>query len=594
MDEDGKRPWKQRFELKSARKRTSKSIKKQVRKVEGATTRHAKRFLVNRWDKIREIRLHIILWLGGVGILIALVGLQMVWFQRGYITDGAVSGGTYAEAARGPVETLDPLFATTPAELSATHLLFSSLYANDDSGHLRGDIATSMTDANDKVFTVKLRHDAKWQDGHPLNADDIIFTVGLMKNPSVRSVMLASWQGITVSKSDNYTVQFTLPAAYSAFPQALTFGILPEHLLNSVDPSSLRESTYSTAPVGSGPFSLRLVQNIDKANGRKIIHMDANRAYYAGAPRLDRFQLHVYNDDESMARALRTGEVNAASDVSTNVARTVDTHRYDAVIRPVNSGVYALFNLNEPVLKDKAVRQALLLATNTNIIRDHLYGNPQKLYLPFVHDQVDGLSAISAPMANKKAAEDLLNANGWVLKNGVRMKGQDRLRLRIVTRQNNDYETVLQLLAGQWRQLGVEVDTQVVGASDFTQDVLQFRNYDVLLDELVIGGDPDVFAYWHSRGLLNFTGYNNGTADDALSSARTTSDQTLRSVKYVAFARQWLDDIPAIGLYQSNFIYLHTKSTHAVDPTETIVSPDDHYANVRYWTAETGKVYKTP
>jgi hypothetical protein len=52
--------------------------------------------------------------------------------------------------------------------------------------------------------------------------------------------------------------------------------------------------------------------------------------------------------------------------------------------------------------------------------------------------------------------------------------------------------------------------------------------------------------------------------------------------------------VPAIGLYQSNFVYVHSKTTSAIEKDEAIVSSDEHYANVRYWTAEKGTVYKTP
>lgn len=587
---DSKRAWKQRLELK----RHSKTLKKHARRVEGATSRHARRFLVNRWDKIREIRLHIIAWLGGVGILIALVGLQMLWFQRSYITSAAVSGGTYAEAVKGPIDTLNPLFATTPAELAATHLLFSSLYANDASGHLHGDIAATMTDNDDKVFTVKLRHDVKWQDGKPLTATDVTYTVGLMKSQAVRSVMAASWQGVNARQLDDYTVEFTLPAAYSAFPQALTFAVLPQHLLKTVAPTSLRESAYSSAPVGSGPFGLRLLQIVNTATGHKIVHMDANKNYYAGRPRLDRLQLHVFDNDESMARALRTGEVSAASDVSSDTAKTINTSRYDTEIKPVNSGVYALFNIGSPILKDKNVRLALQEATDTSVIRKDLFGHPRELYLPFVNDQVPGLSAISRPNVNKDAAEALLDSSGWVKQGSVRVKGQDKLHLRIVTRKNSDYESALESLAGQWRQIGVEVETQVIDPGEYSQQVFQLKNFDVLLDQLVIGGDPDVFAYWQSHGLQNLTNYGNPASDDELSSARTTSDQALRALKYTSFAKQWLSDAPAIGLYQSNLIYVHTKTTRSIEPTEKIVTPDDHYATVRYWTAEQNNLYRTP
>lgn len=591
---EGKKPVWKRFELKKG----SRTLKKHARRVEGVTTRHAHRFLISRWDKIREVRLHIILWMAGVGALIAIVGLQMVWFQQSYVTRAAVAGGTYAEAVKGSIQTLNPLFATTQAEQAASHLLFSSLYAMDTTGHLRGDIATTMANDADKTYTVSLRHDARWHDGQKLTAADVVYTVGLMKNPAVRSVMLASWQGINAEQVDNYTVKFTLPAAYAAFPQALTFAILPQHVLKSVDPSAIREAAFSNAPIGSGPFSLRLLQTISQSSGRKVVHLDANSDYYAGPPRLDHLQLHAYKDDQSIGTAIRTGEVTGASDVASDVAAGLDKSKYDTVIRSLNNGVYAIFNTTQSTLKDPAVRHALQLGTDTAAIRRQIYGQPKELHLPFIPYQVAGSSSIPAPTYDPAAAAAALQADGWMMRDGIRTKGTEKLRLRVVTRKNTDYEAALQELVSQWRKLGVQIDTQIFDTSDptqnFTTDVLQQRNYDVLLDELAIGGDPDVFAYWDSKGLLNFSNYASQVSDDALASARTRSDPALRSVKYIAFAKQWLTDAPAIGLYQPNYIYVHSKSTNAVQPDETIVSSADHFANVRYWTAKQGVVYKTP
>ncbi|MDB5183665.1 MAG: putative Extracellular solute-binding protein family 5 [Candidatus Saccharibacteria bacterium] len=590
---DRKRVWK-RLGLK----KSSKTLQKHARRVEGVTTRHAHRFLISRWDKVREVRLHIILWMSGVGALIAIVGLQMVWFQRSYLQTAPVSGGTYAEAIKGPVETLDPLFATTPAELSAAHLLFSSLFETDTTGHVRGDIASTMIDDGDKVYTVNMRHDARWQDGQQLTASDVVYTVGLMKNAAVHSSQGTSWQGVNVQQVNNYEVKFTLPAAYAAFPQALTFSILPQHVLKSIDPAALREASFSTSPIGSGPFKLRLLQTISQTVGSKIVHMDANDDYYRGRPRLDHLQIHAYADDESIGMALKTGEVTGASDVASDVASTLNNNKYETVIRPTNNGIYAIFNLSNTALKDPIVRKALQVGTNTSAIRKQIYGNPQPLALPFIPYQVAGSNAITPPKFDQNAAAQALDADGWLMHNGVRSKGTDKLQLRVVTRKNNDYETALQILVTQWQKLGVQVTTQIFDTSDptqnFTTDVLQQRNYDVLLDELVIGGDPDVFAYWDSRGLLNFSGYNSQASDDALTSARTKSDPALRSVKYIAFAKQWLADVPAIGLYQSNYIYVHSNSTEAIRPDEKIVTGDDHYANVLNWTANEGTIYRTP
>lgn len=593
MGDDDRGVW-NRLEIKHR----SKKLKKHARKAENATVRHAKRFVVNRWENIREVRLHIILWLSGVGLLIAAVGLQMVWFQQSYITSAAVSGGTYAEAVKGPITTLDPLYATTPAEIAAGRLLFSSLYQLDTSGHVKNDVAETMTNEGDKTFTVKMRKDVRWHDGKPLTASDVEFTVALMKNPAVRSVMAGSWRGIEAQKIDDYTVRFVLPASYAAFPQALTFAILPQHLLKSVEPGSLRESGFNDAPVGSGPFSLRLLQTISASTGRKVVHMAAHNDYYAGEPRIDKLQLHVYNDDDEFARALRTGEVSAASDVSGSVANSVDKNRYDIITKPVNSGTYAIFNTTQPFLADAQVRRALQVGTDAGEIRKQLYGDLQPMDLPYATRQVSGSETLSAPKYDKDAAAKLLASSGWVKQGGTLKKGEDTLTLRMVTRKNSDYERALTILAGQWRELGIDVQTQVVDSASsglsFTQQILQERNYDVLLDELVIGSDPDVFAYWHSKGLLNFSNYRNPTSDDALTSARSRSDPALRAVKYVAFAKQWLADVPAIGLYQSDFIYVQNKAARSITASEVIADPNEHYAGVRYWTADQGSVYKTP
>ncbi len=591
---DSKPTWKNRLRLK----RHSRFIKKHARRAESATTRHARRFLVNRWDKIQEIRWHVISWFTGVGLLIGIVGLQMIWFQQSYVQTAPVGGGTYAEAVRGPIQTLNPLYAETPAEISVTKLIFSSLYKYDTTGHLKGDIATSIKNKDDQEFTVSLRRDVKWHDGEPLTAKDIVSTVDLMRDPASRSGLATSWQGIAVEYIDEYTVRFLLPASYAAFPHALTFAILPHHLLESVERVALRENAFSTNPIGSGPFSFQLMQTVNDTADRKIVYLNAVQGYYDGRPRLDRLQIHTYTDDDSIYQALKTGEVTGASDISSDIANMVGADKFEVITRPVNSGVYAIFNLSNSLLADKKVRSALRMAADTNAIRDDLYSRPNQLHLPFIASQVTGADKIPAPKSNLSAAVKLLEKEGWKLKDGVRTKKNKELRFRLVTRRNVEYEVALRALISQWSSLGIKIDAEVFDTSDasksFPGDVLQPRNYDILLDELVIGADPDVYAFWHSGGQLNFSNYGNDVSDDALASAREKVNPALRSAKYLTFARQWLSDIPAIGIYQSNLVYVHTKSTNTIGDNEVIISPNSHYASVKYWTAEKGKVYKTP
>lgn len=581
----------------------SKNFSKRMKKAEGATTRHAHKFIVKRIDNIRSARRQIVGWLLLVGVMIAAVGLQLIWFQQGYQTTAAAGGGTYAEASLGPIDTLNPLYAASDAEVATSKLLFSSLYSYDGSGQLNGDLAESVqTDETGKIYTVSLRTGTKWHDGTLLTAKDVAFTVNLIKNPETRSSLRLNWQDVKVEALNDTTVQFTLPAVYAAFPYALTFSVLPEHILGNIAPGAVRENTFSRSPTGSGPFSFRLLQTADSGQQHKVVHMNAFEKYHAGAPRLSRFEVHAYSTQEGILRALRAGEVSAAARVSPTNSSQIDTHNYTVTTQPVNSGVYALFNSSNPILQEVEVRRALQLATDTNAIRKELVTNPPALDLPFIDGQLTGEGIPHAPAMNAKAAAALLDKAGWKLTGETRQKGDQKLRLTITTTKDDQYEKVLELLVGQWRRLGVEVGTNVIDTSNpstnFIQNTLQPRNYDILVYELLIGADPDVYAYWHSsqtgmRGY-NFSNYANQTADAALASARSRLEPELRNAKYKTFAAQWLEDVPAIGLYQPVVQYVSNNNVKSVDPSAKLVSPSDRYANILYWSVRQESVYKTP
>jgi len=581
----------------------SKKMSRRVKKAEGATMRHARKFIVTRLDNIRSVRRNIIAWLLLVGAMIIAVGAQYVWFQNSYKTTAAARGGTYAEALLGPIDTLDPLYASSNAELAASRLLFSSLFNYDETGHLHGDLAQSMSvDKSGRIYTVKLRPGVMWHDGELLTAKDIAFTVNLIKNPETRSSLRINWQDIDVNAVDDSTVQFRLPAVYAAFPNALTFAVLPEHLLGKVAPGAIRENTFSRSPVGSGPFSFSLLQKTDSGHQSKVVHMVAFNKYYGGAPLINRFEIHAYDTQDSIVQALRTGEVSASSDLSGVDTDRIDTNSYGIIDKPVSSGVYALFNTTSPVLRDRQIRLALELGTDTKAIRKALSAPAPSLDLPFTNGQLTGKGVPHAPGYNSAKAAAILNKAGWVMKGTVREKKGQKLAITVATTKSSQYEKTLEVMAGQWRKLGVQVNTNVVDTTDpssnFVQNILQPRSYDVLLYELFIGADPDVYAYWHSSQVgtsgYNFSNYASGAADDALSSARSRLEPELRNVKYKAFARQWIADVPAIGLYQPVMEYVYSKHVRAIDPSSTLISPYDRYANILDWNVEQKSVYKTP
>lgn len=597
--DDKKSGWKKVRDIKLDRKQ----IAKRIRKVETTSTRHANKFVIGRINNVRAAAREITAWLVFVGILVSALGVQILWSQGSYMTTAPRNGGVYVEGVLGKISTLNPLFYTTDAEASVARLVFSSLYNYDQTGGLHQDLATKMTvDEAQKVYTITIRDDVKWHDGKPLTANDIAYTINLIKDPATRSPFRSNWLDVSVFAQNDTTITFTLPAVYAAFPQALTFPIIPEHILKNVSPSGVRESTFSLHPIGSGPFVFNRLQQTDSKGDYKVVHLVGNGGYYVGAPKLSRFELRSYPDEASLVKAVNRNEVSGAADISVTEVKKITA---PVTVTPVklNSGVYLLLNTQGELLKDKMVRQALQAATDTQAIMKSLGGGVGALNGPLLEGQLSGVE-IPRPAAtdSNQAAQKLQDA-GWVAgKDGYRAKEGVPLALTITTAKNSEYEAVMTMVKEQWQKIGIKVTTNTVDTSSatstFVQDTLQGRNYDVLLYELAIGADPDVYAYWHSSQIgpsgYNFSNYSNKIVDASLASARARLEPDLRNAKYVLFAQQWLDDTPAIGLYQAANEYVTVKGVHAIKGESSLISEADRYANILYWTVANKDVYKTP
>ena len=597
---DKKGGWKRFHRLKF----DSEKLSRNAKNAELASTKHAHRFVLKKINNLRFVRQNITAWLLILTALLSAVVLQASWSRISFSTDNAQASGTYAEALVGSLDTLNPLFTSNQAEYSASKLMFSSLYDYDSTGHLRQDLATSLT-LNDKkdTYTVGVRDDAKWHDGKKITAADIVYTVGLMKDPETRSPLLSSWSDVTATMVDEKTVTFKLNGPLASFPDALTFAVLPKHILEDVEPTNIRENIFGIDPVGSGPFKFRLLQNIQTGREHKVVYMSANELYYRGTPKLDSFEIHAYADAEGIVEAARSRDVSAVVNISDKQVSKLPIG-FESQSVSVNSGVYALFNTTSGPLKDAKVRKALQLATNTDVVRMAASPDSRRLNLPFVNTQIENRDLnVKKPALDTARAKKLLAQSGWKLNaDGLLSKKNTILELRLVATEDGNFSPAISELKKQWSSLGIRVNVQEFSAATsgqgFVQSVLQPREYDVLVNELAIGADPDVFAYWHSSQAnssgLNFSNYSSPVSDDALLSGRSRTEQDLRDEKYKSFARQWLLDAPALGLYQSNVRYASSTQTTSIKKGVVLPSLKDRYSNVLYWTAQNSSVYKTP
>lgn len=579
-----------------------KRLALRVKHAEGATQRHASRFILRRIENVRLVMTEIMIWLAAIALLIAGLGIQYSWNSQGSKKDGAKSGGVYVEGVIGNISTLNPLLAASEPEQAVSRLLFSSLYNYDVTGALHTDLAESMTVKDDKVYTIKLRN-AVWHDGKKLTAEDVVYTINLIKNPQVRSPLRVNWLDISARAINDSTVEFMLPAVYAGFSHALTFPVIPKHILQSVSPSSMREADFSSNPVGSGPFAVKRVQTSESTSSTDVVRMEPNTKYYGAVSTLSRLELRAYGNESLLVKAVNSGEVSAASGLSLSAADNIKSKQYSTKHWLLNKGVYLLMNNRSQTLQDARVRRALRYATDTSSIRATVGDNVARLDTPILQSQI-AQKLPAAPDYSLDKAKALLKEAGWTYNQG-QWKGKDGrpLAVAVTTSSGRDeYKKIVDALKQQWSKLGVDVQLREIDTSStttsFVQSVLQPRDYDALLYELELGADPDVFAYWHSSQAsasgYNFANYSNRTVDNDLVGGRSRTNSALRAAKYIQFVNQWLNDAPAIGLYQSVGSYVLNNGASIVEPRGSLNTMNDRYADVTTWSTGKASVYKTP
>lgn len=578
----------------------AKKFEKFAHKTSEKSKEHIKSNIFGRFRHVLEVRLLIFEWVLLVSAIIFLAVIQSIWYRNSYQTSAFVSGGSYSEATLGDIKSLNPLFATTNSEKTAARLLFAPLFSVDTAGYLENHLASSISrNESGKVWTVKLRENLKWSDGHSLTADDVIYTFSIINDQAVKSIYADSFSTTTVQKVDDLTVTFTLPTIFVDFPTTLTVPILPAHILAEVPAALLPEHTFSLNPVTSGPFNYDYFQ---QSGTSQTLILAKNPKYFRGEPMLSRFIIQTYPTEAAIQAAVRAHEVSATAALDHSFSNIPsDIYQKNAT---VNRGAFAFLNTQSATLSDVRMRRALRVALDQSEIRSIL-GISLSLDYPILTSQVE-LTFPNLPEPSDETALELLNAVGYTqqtTEDGTKilMKGEARAELIVATIDAGYLSDYANQISDRLTALGFSVTLNVLEPTEsqiFFSSIVQPRAYDILLYEVDLGLVPDLFPYYHSSQATssgyNFSNYTDRISSDLILSARNNFDTELRRSKYESFLRHWVDDAPAIGLYQSELTYYYNRSTRPFSENTALVSPLDRFSDILYWASEKAPRFRTP
>ncbi len=575
----------------SLKKRGQKFIKQFSRvssRAREESKEHIKENLFARISHIENIKLLIFEWGLLASALIMLAIAQAFWFANSYAENVFVGGGTYTEATVGTVNSMNPLFAVTESEQVLSRLMFATLIENDYSGHPGMGLAQYVKPSEDgRIWTMQIKDNLKWSDGEPLTNEDVMFTLELIKNPLVNSVYGANLANVKVSENEKGEIVFTLPAPYADFISLLNIPIVPKHELSDASPKNLVEDDFSIDPVTSGPFILNATQTT-ASDAERVIYLSANPNYYLGRSMLNGFSVHTYENTDAIKKAVQAGTVTATAALNTKEAGELATGQFLKRESSIDWGAFIFFNTKNSALKNLELRKAIRQGIDINKIRAAA-PNTMAINYPIMKSQIELENYPSLPETNAEASAVKI----------AEIKGGETLTLNITTVNSGNLPAVANVLAEELRALGIESEVIAYNETqEFVSNILAKRSYDILVYEIELGADPDPLPYYHSSQAsdagLNLSNYRNALVDDLLVGARETLDNNLRARKYETFLEYWVEDVPAIGLYQANLTYIYNKNVRAFGNDVRLVTPLDRFVDITNWASEKGTKNKTP
>ena len=505
-------------------------------------------------------------------------------------------GGTYTEGIAGSPQAPNPLmsrFNDTDADIAS--LIFSGLTKLGKDGRVVPDLAESWQISQDgRSYVFNLRRDVKWHDGEPFTAAGVAFTVQVMQNPDfdANPELSRLWKNVKCEKIDDYSIKLSLAEPYAPFLAYTTIGILPAHQFKGTLPKDVVESSLNARPVGTGPF---------KVKEFTISHLllEYNPDYYLGRPYLDAIDFKFFHDYQTALAALEQRQVDGTllrPVVSREVYKKLEQNK-DLNLHVSHRSSYALIFLNDksPLFSQKEMRKALLYAIDRKgIIEGPLAGQGLIADSPIVANTWGFNGEISKYTFSPEEAGRTLDSLGWSAKeDGVRQKDGQKLQFTLLTNDDPMRKSIGNAITRQLKDVGVEANLSIKGASDLVQNFLIPRAFDAVLYGWDTGYDPDCYPAWHSSQInengFNFASYANPQIDKLLEEARQTNDNARRLELYRQFQERFGDEIPSLLLYYPSYTYAVNKNVKGIE-LGVLFNPSSRFTNVKDWYINTKRV----
>ena len=457
----------------------------------------------------------------------------------------------------GPV-TLDPRLASDAVGDKISHLICDGLFKLNRKLERVPNLAARYERLSDTSYRFFLRSGVRFHDGSEFTAEDVAYTYRSIIEGKITSPFSSAFGRIQkISVESPLVVRIDLKEPYAPFLTMLTRGIVPRGAAKK------KGSAFATAPVGTGPY--RFIRFVPGS----VVELAANTKYAGVIPKSHRLIFEVIKDDNIRVLKLMKGDIDL-------VQNAVPPLLLDRLVSRANlaekddTGIvmaYMGFNLEDPVLKRRRVRQAIAYAIDRDEIIAHRWRGmavkANSILAPsnWAYDH----KLWQYPYDPKKAAR-LLDEEGLADPDGPGPAVRFEIGLKTSTVKSRI--DIVRMIAHQLAKVGIGVRVEPYEWGTFFKDVRR-GNFQAYTLSWVGVTDPDIFYdVCHSSQFpphgLNRGRYRNPHVDRLVEEGRVTMDRNKRRVVYNKVQKILLEDLPYIPLWYEKNVVVYNKDLKGV------------------------------
>ena len=435
------------------------------------------------------------------------------------------------------------------------------------------------------VFTYFLRKNAKWHDGKPFTGRDVVFTFSRdLINPNQIKSRFEGIKGADDYKAgkadkvagielvDDFTVRITLDKPDAGFlvdQRDQRNVILPEHLLSDVKPDQVLNSDFAVkSPVGTGPY--KFVQYVTD----QFVEFEANPDYFRGKPKIDKMIMKRLAANVTVAQ-VESGEVDLAlrlNPIEYERLSKVPTINLFSVPSPGHTSI--IFNLTQPRVADKRVRQAMYYAIDRKGIIQAVF-NGRATIRNGAPPGLDGYADLNPYDYNPDKAKALLQEAGFDFSKPLRLSYDQTFPA---------FPQIWPIVQQQLKAVGIE--TTLIGEDSTAHINRSQKQLDTFDIDTGYGGSQglgpsDSSIYYDCKSTERSLGYANCEVDDLFVKARAVGDPKARDEVYHQIARILNEDASRLALWSPND--LHAASKKLGGGFQIYPDPKEQFTKVESW-----------